>query len=111
MINCLNNHVEEAVVKGWYQLFKIVEAGFGLFFSVLVVIYLTYDSSTNTVEYRAALPILPSIAMALYVNTPFIFFSHEPISKVCLLNALTYSQRKLKERMHVFSDIVAGFYQ
>ena len=27
------------------------------------------------------------------------------------VNALTYSQRKLKERMHVFSDIVAGFYQ
>ena len=95
MINCLNNHVEEAVVKGWYQLFKIVEAAFGLFFSVLVVIYLTYDSSTNTVEYRAALPILPSIAMALYVNTPFIFFSHEPISKVCLLALHSFPSKKI----------------
>ena len=25
MINCLNNQVEEAVVKGWYQMFLIIE--------------------------------------------------------------------------------------
>ena len=30
MINCLNNHVEEVVVKGWFQLFKVIEALCGL---------------------------------------------------------------------------------
>ena len=68
MINCLNNHVEEVVVKGWFQLFKVIEAICGLLFSVLVVMYLTYDSSTNRLEYRVAVPILPSIAVSESAN-------------------------------------------
>ena len=68
MINCLNNHVEEVVVKGWFQLFKVIEALCGLLFSVLVVMYLTFDSEAGRFEWRVAVPIVPSIAMALYAT-------------------------------------------
>jgi len=65
MINCLNNQVEEAVVKGWYMLFKIIEAVFGLIFSVIVVLLLTTNEKTGHVQWGLALPIFPSVALAL----------------------------------------------
>ena len=69
MINCLNNHVEEVVVKGWYQLFKIIEGIFGLVFSILTVMYLTTKVSADgdvVVEWRIALAIFPALLTATY---------------------------------------------
>jgi len=67
MINCLNNHVEEAVVKGWYMLFIMIEAMFGLIFSVFVVLYLTI-SPDGEIQWALAIPIIPSIALTMYAT-------------------------------------------
>ena len=35
----MNNHVEEAAVKGWYSLFLITEGVFGMIFTVVIAAF------------------------------------------------------------------------
>ena len=68
MTTTLETHVEEATNQGWYQIFIMIEASFGLVFVAVLVVYLSFIHGARFMGLVAALPSVLCIPFALAVT-------------------------------------------